>query len=553
MILQLLGLMALAYLAWSLVAMEINYRRASALGIPVVRACIDNSNVLWTIIQPQLQPWLDRIPIDWGNFGRYCRRDWAVIDGNQSFLRYGPIWALATPCEIYIHIVDSEAIHDIFQRRTDFIRPNEMYKVLEVYGPCISTASWTNWPRHRKVLAAPFNEKIMSFVWDEGVDQTRQMLDVWTAPDVDQISGIAEDTRTLSLNVLAATGFRRSYSFSSANDPLHRNESSSYRDSLQVVLDNCILLMVMPRRLLTLPFAPESWHRLAKAAVDYKQHMVRMLNEETKALNEGQAGAGGLMTSFVRAMDLKQQEDAKRKSSGSPPKGLTIDEIFGNIFVINFAGHDTTANTLSFAMVLLAAYPEVQDWLAEELQVITDARGQYAELFPKLNRCKAIMLETLRLFPPIPLLPKRTNDQSQPLQIGERTVMIPPNVLVYPCVLPMHLHPQHWEDPLTWKPSRWVTSATTFKDEQLITPQRCTYFPWSDGPQNCPGNKFSQVEFVAVVASIIREHRIRAVPEPGETSEDTRARVLATTRDVDMQLLLRMKNADQVRLVCERA
>lgn len=132
MILQLLGLMALAYLAWSLVAMEINYRRASALGIPVVRACIDNSNVLWTIIQPQLQPWLDRIPIDWGNFGRYCRRDWAVIDGNQSFLRYGPIWALATPCEIYIHIVDSEAIHDIFQRRTDFIRPNEMYSMLMI-------------------------------------------------------------------------------------------------------------------------------------------------------------------------------------------------------------------------------------------------------------------------------------------------------------------------------------------------------------------------------------------------------------------------------------
>ncbi|PWY64733.1 putative cytochrome P450 monooxygenase [Aspergillus sclerotioniger CBS 115572] len=553
MILQLLGLLALAYLAWNLVAMEINYRRASSLGIPVVRACIDNSNVLWMMAQPHLQPWLDRVPIDWGSFGRYCRRDWPVIDGNQSHLRYGPIWALATPRKIYIHVTDSEASHDIFQRRTDFIRPSEIYKVLEVFGPCLSTASWTNWPRHRKVLAAPFNEKVMSFVWDESVEQAGQMLDAWTAPDVDQIPGIDKDTRTLSLNVLAATGFGKSYSFRSANDPLNRSESDNYRDALRTVRDDCILLMVAPRRLLTLPFVPESWHRVAKAAVDYKQHMVRMLNEETRALNEGQAGAGGLITSFVRAMDLKQKEDAKGKASGSPPKGLSIDEIFGNHFVINFAGHDTTANTLSFAMVLLAAYPEVQDWVAEELHMSRDTKGQYTDLFPKLNRCKAIMLEALRLFPPIPTLPKRTNNQPQPLKVGERTVIIPPNIFVHPGLLSMHLHPQHWESPPIWKPSRWVTSATTLEDEQVITPQRCTYFPWSDGPQNCPGNKFSQVEFVAVVATILREHRIHAVPEPGETFEDTRVRVLSTTRDVDMHLLLKMKDADRVRLVCERA
>ncbi|KAB8229432.1 cytochrome P450 [Aspergillus alliaceus] len=560
MILLLLGLSVLAYLAWSLVAMELNYRRASSMEIPLVRLCIDPQNLLWTVIEPHLWPWLDRLPINWGNFGRYSRRGWFFADKGESHRRFGPIFAIVTPREIYIHVADSEAVHDMFQRRTDFIRPSHMYKVLEVYGPCISTASWTDWPRHRKVLATPFNEGVMSFVWDESVEQTRQMLDVWADPQLDQIPSVAKDTRTLSLNVLAATGFRKSYSFRSANDRQQsdQSDSGSYRDALQTVLDNCILLMLMPRRLLTLSIAPESWHHLAKAATDFKNYMVRMLNEETKALNEGQAGTGGLMTSFVRAMDLKQKEDAKGKRSGSPPKGLTVDEIFGNIFVINFAGHDTTANTLSFGMLLLAAYPEVQDWVSEELQLVGDTKGHYADLFPRLNRCRAVMLETLRLFPPIPSIPKWTNDQPQPLKVGDKTVVILPNIGVAPGILALHVDFRYWKDPFTWKPSRWITASTspnatsTIESEQVITPPRCMYLPWSEGPQNCPGNKFSQVEFVAVMASLLRDHRVHAISNRGESAEETRARILATTRDVDLQLLLRMKDADRVRLVCRR-
>ncbi|KAE8382379.1 cytochrome P450 [Aspergillus bertholletiae] len=559
MLLLTLETLVLAYVAWSLVAMELNYRRACAMRIPLVRLWIDPQNLLWTILEPHLWPWLDQLPINWGSFGRYSRRGWYFADRGESHRRYGPIWALVTPKEIYINVADSEAIHDIFQRRMDFIRPVEQYTVLEVYGPCISTANSTDWPRHRKVLATPFNEGVMSFVWDESVEQTRQMLETWASPDRDQISSVAKDTRTLSLNVLAAIGFRKSYPFQSACDNRRQNQSdsASYRDALQTVLDNAILLMIMPRRLLSLSFAPESWRRLAVAARDFKQHMARMLDEEVQALTEGKSGSGGLMTSFVRAMNLKQ-DSTKGKPSDAPAKGLTTDEIFGNIFVINFAGHDTTANTLSFGFLLLAAYPEVQDWVAEELLGLADTKGQYADLFPKLHRCRAVMLETLRLYPPIPSLPKWTNSgPPQPLKVGDRTLMIPPKVGINPSLLTMHILPQYWEDPLEWKPSRWITptkldTATVTEDEQLITPVRCTYFPWSDGPQNCPGNKFSQVEFVAVIASLFRHHRISPVANVGETFEQTRERVLATTRDVDLQLLLRMKDADQVHLKCRR-
>ncbi|KAJ5733721.1 cytochrome P450 [Penicillium malachiteum] len=543
------------------------------MGIPVVRLCVDAQNLAWMILEPHLWPFIEKLPFSLGSFGRYSRRGWFFHDKGDSHRRYGPVWALATPREITLIVAESEAIHNIFQRRTDFVRPSIMYKVLEVYGPCISTANGPDWARHRKIVATPFNENIMSYVWDESIEQGRQMLDVWAEDEATEITSVSKDTRTVSLNVLAATGFRKSYPFRSVQE---QDGPSSYRDSLQTILDNAILLMVAPRNLLSMPFAPKSWQILGKAAKDFKNHMLTMLNDETKALNEGKPGSGSLMTTLVRAMDI-QNTSTKSETSNEPQKGLSVDEIFGNIFVINFAGHDTTANTLSFAMLFLAAYPAVQDWVAEELKSIPDnLEGKYSELYPKLNRCRALMLETLRLFPPVPSLPKLTYGSPQSLKLKDKTIVIPQNSGLLINLINTQTSSTYWSEPFAWRPARWVTNSpntesdpallleperlqtpklgsTVPADERLVTPSRCTYFPWADGGHSCPGNKFSQVEFVAVMAKLLRHYRVRAIHNPGETCGQTRGRILATTQDVDLQLLLRMRDADQVRLRCIRA
>ncbi len=104
------------------------------------------------------------------------------------------------------------------------------------------------------------------------------------------------------------------------------------------------------------------------------------------------------MTSFVRALGTHKKEHAAGEidAAQSPSRGLTVEEIFGNIFMINVAGHDTTANALAFSVVLLAAYPEVQDWVAEELrEMIESSQNEtwdYGVLYPKLKRCKAVLV-----------------------------------------------------------------------------------------------------------------------------------------------------------------
>jgi cytochrome P450 len=273
---------------------------------------------------------------------------------------------------------------------------NDIAELLEVYGPCISTVDTKNWPRHRKILAARFNESAMSYVWSESLQQTREMIHAWSSMSSAGIPSVAKDMRTLSLNVLAAIGFRRSFQFRSSDDSAAIREGGifSYRDALQIVLDNVILLMLIPRHHLTYSWMPESLQRIGLAASDFKNHMVQMLDEETKLLNQGEKGSGSLMTSFIRALDSKD------KGIGSnTPQGLSVDEIFGNTFFINFAGHDTTANTLAFSTLLLAAYPDVQEWVAEELASIkdkTEEEWSYADLFPRLKRCQAVLVSNIR-------------------------------------------------------------------------------------------------------------------------------------------------------------
>ncbi len=94
--------------------------------------------------------------------------------------------------------------------------------------------------------------------------------------------------------------------------------------------------------------------------------------------------------------------------------------------------------------------------------------------------------------------------------------------------------------------------STRLRQETLVAHKQSTYFPWSDGPQNCPGAKFAQVEFVAVLACLLHDHRIEIVQKPGESAEMAAKRALTTTEDCDMELLLRMRDADKVHLKCRR-
>lgn len=219
------------------------------------------------------------------------------------------------------------------------------------------------------------------------------MIRAWTSWGQSGTIGIAKDTRTLSLDVLAAIGFQKSYKFRASTEP-GVDEARNYREALMLTLDNALFMMLVPPKLLTMPFVPKSWARIGQATRDFRQYMMDMLNEERRLLDAGKPGTGNLMSSLVRASEVEQKKNSK--SSADETRGLTVSEILGNIFAINFAGHDTTANTLAYAILLFAAYPEVQDWVGQELkEILQDSNSEtwrYEKLFPRLKRCLAVLV-----------------------------------------------------------------------------------------------------------------------------------------------------------------
>ena len=225
------------------------------------------------------------------------------------------------------------------------------------------------------------------------------MLTWWTSHESSELTSTSEDTRTLALHVLAYAGFQQSYPFKSTSKDTRLGQRLTYRDSISLILENIFAILVFPSRAFSLSFLPAKWKRIGQAITDFRAYMLDILAEEKRLLKEGRPGTGNLVSNLVRA----SENNPEAMKAGMKP--LSIDEILGNIFVFNFAGHDTTAISLAFSMFLLVAHPKVQDWVAEELQhVLGDEHPtawDYEAVFPRLKRSLAVLvsLHTWRCYP----------------------------------------------------------------------------------------------------------------------------------------------------------
>lgn len=150
--------------------------------------------------------------------------------------------------------------------------------------------------------------------------------------------------------------------------------------------------------------------------------------------------------------------------------------------------------------------------------------------------------------------------RGQELMIDGRPVLLPPGMTVAPNVIASHTMPEVWgEDHMVFRPGRWIDQAGDGATEVLLDlpesvrektmssdSKGITFFPWSSGGRVCPGKKFSQVEVLAVVSSILRDYRIEVVPEGLETEEQARKRCLEVIEDSETQITLQMRRPDTI-------
>lgn len=214
---------------------------------------------------------------------------------------------------------------------------------------------------------------------------------------------------------------------------------------------------------------------------------------------------------------------------------------------------------------MLAAYPEWQAWIHAELDVVFAGHSDpltldYESCYPRLKRCQALMYETLRLYSPVLFVPKWTGPNTQTIKYAGREIFIPPMTMVSPNVVGLQTHPNYWVDPLAYTPSRYMTApgapsptptaAISAADLEAESPDfvqvKGSYCAWSDGPRVCPGKKFSQVEFVSVLSTMLWKHKIEVEPRKGESFADVQKRVLDVVADSYTTFTLQMRNPQSV-------
>lgn len=551
--------MPISFGIWNLVCLVKNYRIAQKIRIPIRILIASGDNPVWILVSGIVLPVI-RVVFGECDIARYSEPGWEFKDKYKMHQELGDAVIHVSAGRNWLYLCDSDAVNEIFKRKDDFDRPPDLLAVLAVFGPNISTAVGADWQRQRKITSAPFNDQNNRLVWIEALRQADEILQFWKSLE-EPVIRTDKDTRTFSLHVLSGAGFGKSYSFKRSTEQPKQGHTFNYRDSLAIVLENCLLILVLGPKLLSKVPWPPKWERIGRATVDFKYYMTEMLNDEKHAISQGKTRSATFTNSLLRASKEQSQSSSEGSISNVTNgfQGLTEEEIYGNIFVYNFAGHDTTAIVLNWTLYLLAAQPEVQDWISEEINaVLTNdmpSTWDFKEIYPKLNRCLAIMLETVRLWNPLIGICKSTFEKPQPLTVDGRTIIIPPDTRIIPNSNALHSHPRYWgENSLEWHPPRWIlsqtesTNSSPLEREYICTPPKGSYQPWSTGIRACPGMKFSQVEFVAAMVAFFKRNRVEIVREEGETKQEAKERVMNVVRDNVIVLLLQMRSPEKVGL-----
>jgi cytochrome P450 len=279
--------------------------------------------------------------------------------------------------------------------------------------------------------------------------------------------------------------------------------------------------------------------------------MKEMIRARRAALDGGahDASSADLIGQLVKGQDDESDEEMKQLFT------LSDSEVLGNLFVIMIAGHETSANTIHFTLVLLALHPSSQKKVQEELAGILQGRPastwSFEHDFPRMlnGLLGAAVNESLRLISPVLTIPKAIS-QPRSLSIDGKDVTIPAATLFRLCIPSVHRNPKFWphgppadshnpvfpldnleNDLEEFKPERWTTrekepsyfqydGATELTDSQLsetptlgryshlFTPMRGSYIPFSDGKRACLGRRFAQAEIMATLAVILSEYTV---------------------------------------------
>lgn len=393
--------------------------------------------------------------------------------GNISRFRAGPA---------YIHVINHpDAIKRVLldNHRTYSKDTRAIGNIKAFSGENIFTGEGDFWLKRRRLMQPAFHRQQIASFGTIMHDAAQELVRRWSA-QTQQTLRIDEEMMRVTLQIVG----RALFSIDLTHET--RTLGDAFADVTAYVLYRVQHPFYPPLRF------PTRRNRRALAAHNTVTTVIQRIIRERVASGEDK----GDLLSLLMAM--------RDKETG---QGLDREELGREIVTMIFAGHETTANTLTWAWFLLSQNPAAESKLHAELDAVLQGRAPTMDDVPNLVYTRRVIDETLRVYPPAWAFGRKS---LQPDTLGEYDFPAKSIVIISPYT--MHRHPKFWNHPEAFDPDR-------FAPEQSENRPRYAYLPFGGGPRLCIGQPFALAEATLLLSALAQRYQLRLAPNRLVTPE----------------------------------
>jgi cytochrome P450 len=389
---------------------------------------------------------------------------------------------------------DPALVHEVLVEKEDaFVKPYASSLFARpLFGRGLLVLERDEHRRRRRLLAPPFMSRHVAGYAHAIVQLSEaSAAGLAAAGDIDMAAAAMRLTLQVALKTL----------FASQNSSAGAVIERAFPAALNSVVDALFGPLPLPY-----PFPTPANLRLHRAVRELDEVVYRLISEH----RAGRGASDDLLSLLLRARDEKDGA------------GLSDREVRDEVLTMMLAGHETTANALSWTLYALARAPEARARVEAELDRVSDPvlGAQHRSALPWTLQ---VIKESMRLYPPVYLIARRV---ARPVQIGSYRLERGTGLFIN--IAGMHRRPDLYPEPERFDPDR-------FSPEREKRLPKLAYLPFAGGPRVCLGNHFALMEAQLILATWLRRLRFDLI-DPGRPAEFESFMVLRPKNGLPMRV-----------------
>lgn len=408
---------------------------------------------------------------------------WRKTYGSAFLVWFGPTARLT--------IADPDLIKEIFSfKRGDYEKPESHPILKKLEGDGLPNLKGEKWMHHRRILNPAFCSENLRALIPVVAGTATNMLNKWKCSieaGVNEID-VCEQFDNLSADIIARAAFGTSYEEGKYIFQMQFEQSIFAAEALRNFSLACLWRFFPTKKNL------HQW----KLAKEIRSTLIKLIRRREKATGDNRPVSTDLLGLLI---DAKANSDAGDQANTSSC-AIRIGDIIEECKTFFFAGKQTTSNMLTWTVILLAVH---QDWQQMARKQVLDVCGSDDPDKNTLNQLKIvdmIVKESLRLYPPLVALVRRTKNQ---VNLG--SLNLPQGMEILIPILAIHHDQTLWGDDVNeFNPARFSMGvAGAAKHPQA-------FIPFGVGPRTCIGRNFSMIETKVVLAMILQRFSFEISP-----------------------------------------